>query len=611
MKKGRALAQRKPAPPKRAADAELLSLEDWQTPLTHFSRATGLMLALFDAGGVLRAGPFTGNPLGEALLQRGAWKKPRGMCIVAAQELTARCIAESKIVDTTLCDVLSAMAIPVRAKSGTVGAIVAGWMFTNFPEPVSTNRLALALEQSFPETWQLVRQVSPMSREKLALYADLLQMLADLFVKHRADTEEKFQLIDDLKGQQADLERAARVRDELFAVVSHELRTPLTPVLGWIPLIREALEEGRLEQVREGIDTIERNAQQESDLIEEMLDLSRILTGRIVFSPRYVAPAQIIAQAAPAAFSLLRDRGLGIHTEIGERMPTVWADPKRLLQMLANLISNAVKFTPDGGLITLGARAVNDSVEFFVADTGIGVKPESASVIFERFQQADSGTHRRYGGLGIGLSVVKSLAEMQGGAIRVESAGEDSGATFIITFPASDGVEASTPHHGAVAVPETNQPATPNRREFHLLVVDDATDTLDLLRRLLARAGYQVTIASTADAAIAAAHVHRPDVLVSDLGMPKVDGFELLRRLNEEFAPEPIPAIAVSGFTGQSERATAEESGFSAYITKPLDFAELVKAIDQVTCSPHGDHRAQTAAQPPGAAPVIPARHVG
>lgn len=584
MKKARRATRTKPESPLVAGLPEPLAVENWREMLAHFSRATGLTLALFDHAGALRIGPLTGTPLGEALVTAGTWREPDGLCFGAAREMTQRCISESTVTQSTLCDVLSAVAIPIRDKRGTLGAIAAGWVFTNFPEPVSTDRLARALGLGFPDTWQIVRQVLPMSADKLALYSDLLQMVADFSMKHRDEAEEKFRLIDDLKRQQGELEIAARSRDELFAVVSHELRTPLTPILGWIPIIREELENGRLDQVHEGLDTIERNARQETHLIDEMLDVSRILTGRIVFSPQRVVPAQIVAEAANAAHSLVHNRGLGIQTDLIENLPTVWTDPERLLQMLANLVSNGVKFTPDGGLITIGARPANDCVEFFVSDTGIGVKPEMAGLIFDRFQQADMGIGRRYGGLGIGLSVVKNLAEMQGGTVRVESSAEaNHGATFVIRFAASKGaasVDKSPPPRASSPQQQVTQDLKKTRSAFQVLVVDDVADTLDLMGRLLKRAGYQVTVASDADAALAAVRDNPPDAIVSDIGMPGCDGFELLHRLQAEVASEKAAAIAVSGFTGENDRAMALENGFTAYFTKPLDVTALLATLD-------------------------------
>lgn len=581
MKTARRAPRKKAEPPPAAEPAEPIAVENWREMLAHFSQATGLTLALFDQAGALRLGPFTANPLGEALVSAGAWREPDGVCFAAARAMTQRCIAEAAPGQSTLCEVLSTLAIPLRDSRGIIGAIAAGWVFTNFPDPVSTDRLARVLGLGFPETWQIVRQVSPMSADKLAIYADLLQMVIDFSLKHRQETEEKFRLIDDLKRHQSELEAAARSRDELFAVVSHELRTPLTPILGWVPIIREELERGRLEQVREGLDTIERNAQQEVQLIEQMLDVSRILTGRIVFTPEHLAPPQVVTAAALAAHSLVRERGLGIQTDLTENLPMVWADPQRLAQMLANLVANAVKFTPAGGLITIGARTAGGSVEFFVSDTGIGVKPEMAEMIFERFRQADSGIRRRYGGLGIGLSVVKNLAEMQGGSARVAEPVEGSGATFVITFQASEAPAvqvAPLPAPPSNPVPAVNLQET--RRDFQLLVVDDVPDTLQLMCRLLTRAGYQVAGASSASAALAAVRTRRPDAIVSDLGMPDCDGYQLVRQLQAEAAPARLPAIAVSGFTGETERAIARESGFEAYFTKPLDVKALLQTLD-------------------------------
>jgi signal transduction histidine kinase/ActR/RegA family two-component response regulator len=597
MKKARRATRKISEPPQAAGVSDSLPIESWRETLTHFSRATGLTLALFDPAGALRVGPLSANPLGEALAAGGAWREPDGVCFASAREVTQRCIAQSASAQTTICDVLTAVAIPIREPQRAVGAIAAGWVFTNFPEPVSTDRFARLLGLSFPETWQIVRQVSPMSTDKLALYADLLQMVADFFMKHRVETDEKFGLIDSLKEQQAELKRAARARDELFAVVSHELRTPLTPILGWLPIIREEIEQGHLEQVREGLDAIERNARQEVHLIDEMLDLSRILTGRIVFSPEPVVPASILAQAASAARSVLGARALGIHTDIEERLPAVWVDRQRLLQVLANLVSNAVKFTPDGGLITLGARAGAGVVEFFVADTGIGVAPEAAAVIFDRFQQADSGIQRRYGGLGIGLSVVKNLIDMQGGQVRVESPGNNNGAAFVITLPASEApaVPAVAPPPSPLLNPEALEVLKARRRAFKVLIVDDVADTLDLMQRLLARAGYQVATASSASGAVAAARSQPPDALISDISMPDGDGLELLRQLRAEASLGKLPAIAVSGFTGEAERGAARQSGFNAYFTKPLDVSALLKTLDHLLLSTKTRNLDQTA----------------
>jgi signal transduction histidine kinase/ActR/RegA family two-component response regulator len=576
---------------------EPLEIEIWRETLSYFARATGLTLALFDAAGAMRTGPLGANPLTEMLVRAGTWHEPDGLCFAAAREVTRRCVEKAAPAQTVLHGILAIVAVPLREKGQMLGAIAAGWVFTNFPEPISSDRFARTLGLSFPELWQIVRQVAPMTAEKLAHYADLLQMVADLFIKHRADTAEKFALIHDLQTQRAELERAGHARDRLFAVVSHELRTPLTPILGWMPIIREELAAGRIEPLREAFEAVERNARQEAHLIDEMLDLSRILTDRIVFAPEHVAPAVAVAETASLAQSLVRERTLAIRTDLTERLPTVWIDRKRLLQILGNLVSNAVKFTPDGGSITIGARAPASDVEFFVADTGIGVEAGSLELIFDRFQQADEGIARRFGGLGIGLSVVKSLVEMQGGRVRVESPGKNRGATFILTFPAAQNALLRSETSRALPLPLS--PASPGpgtsaaappppadmprwRGAFRVLLVDDNADTLQILRRLLVRAGYEIVIASSARDALAMAKGLKPDALVTDLGMPECDGLELLRQLRAEPGLASLPAIAASGFAGQTEQAAAHVAGFNAYFIKPLDIPLLIDTLDEL-----------------------------
>ncbi|MDQ6809331.1 MAG: response regulator [Verrucomicrobiota bacterium] len=215
---------------------------------------------------------------------------------------------------------------------------------------------------------------------------------------------------------------------------------------------------------------------------------------------------------------------------------------------------------------------------------GPGVNPEAAPFIFERFQQADGGIQRRYGGLGIGLSVVRNLFEMQGGRVRVESPGRDGGATFIVSLPAS-ATPMVLPAPPAVRdrpTPDELQAAKELRRSFRLLIVDDVQDTLHLMERVLARAGFDVATAASATAAIASAHSHAPDALISDLSMPDCDGLELLRQLRAEAGLTNLPAVAVSGFTGESERAAAIQSGFNAYFTKPLDVPQLLEPLDRL-----------------------------
>lgn len=563
-------------------------IESWQHTLGRFAEATGLTVVLYDSKGKLLVPSLSSNPLSALLISRGGWKQG-GLCRADGKKAALRCIQAGEIVQAKGCGGLSIAAVPVRTLEGVAAAVVAGWVFTNYPEPVSTDRFARELDMPFTELWQTVRQVAPVSSSKLLLYAELLAIIAQLFVDHHTDRSERSDLIAYLQTQQIELERAARARDEFLAVVSHELRTPLTPILGWIPLIREHLNQGQLDLVREGLDVIERNAQQETHLIDEMLDLSRILVDRIVFSPERVSVEEVVREISGVAHTFCGERRLNIATEIADQLPAVVVDRKRLLQSLANLVSNAVKFTPDGGRITIGARNGLGRVEFFVSDTGIGLNAKAVNLIFDRFKQAEAGITRRFGGLGIGLSVVRGLVEMQGGRAWVESPGEGLGSTFFLSFPAApEASEAVEVKPASAAVPELpsislKQSELRKRRgSSKLLIVDDVPDTLNLMRRMLERAGYQVTIASSAQAALKAAALSPPDVLLTDLGMPDCDGMELLARLRNQGSLRELPAIALTGFTGEGDRQKAVAAGFDAYFTKPLDLPALIMTLDRL-----------------------------
>ncbi|MGV3531250.1 MAG: ATP-binding protein [Chthoniobacteraceae bacterium] len=561
-------------------------VEGWQHTLDRFAVATGLTVVLYSSQGKLVVPPKASNPLSTLLLASGAWEKG-GRCHIDGRQAALQAVKSGDVVRVESLGTLSICAIPIRGTRRPIGAISAGWVFTNYPEPVSMDRFARELGMPFTELWQVVRQIPPVSEAKLLQYSELLAIISQLFVSHHLDRKERSSMVAHLQTQQSQLERAARARDEFLAVVSHELRTPLTPILGWLPLIKEHLNNGQLDLVREGLDVIERNALQETHLIDEMLDLSRILVDRIVFSPERVSVAEIVRETASVARVVTRDQQLSVGMELAERLPEIIVDRKRLLQSLANLVSNAVKFTPDGGRITVGARRSSDGVEFFVSDTGIGLAPKALELIFDRFKQAEAGFNRRFGGLGIGLSVVRGLVEMQGGRVWAESPGEGLGTTFFLAFPAAAGEPEPEPESRRT---EDDQRAAASlsgdeqrrlRGASKVLLVDDAPDTLNIMRRLLERAGFRVTIANNAHAAIEAATISPPDVLLTDLGMPDCDGMELLARLRKGSLRQ-LPAIALTGFTGESDRQNAEAAGFDAYFTKPLDIPVVLEALDRL-----------------------------
>ncbi|HEV2762433.1 MAG TPA: ATP-binding protein, partial [Pyrinomonadaceae bacterium] len=403
----------------------------------------------------------------------------------------------------------------------------------------------------------------------------------DITERKRAERERE-SLLENERRAREEAEAASRAKDDFLSILSHELRTPLTPILGWVSMLRGGVLRTNPESLDQALSTIERNARQELSIVDEMLDLSRILNNKVVLEREAVNPQDALAASFASARALIDKRDLRLESDIEEGLPPIYADAKRLQQVLSNLISNAVKFTPDGGTIKLGVRRASVSeVEFFVCDSGVGIRPEALPRIFDRFSQADTSTTRRYGGLGIGLSVVKGLVELHGGRVRAESDGEGCGANFVVTFPAmarpaeTAGGRARGLHSGELL----RRASTAGRR---VLVVDDSPDTLAVLKVMIESGGYEVETAESVEGALEAARKARPDVIVTDIGMPGRDGFELLKGARAEGALAPVPLIALSGFASASDREAALRAGFSAHLAKPVEQPALVRAIEEV-----------------------------
>ncbi|HEX5128197.1 MAG TPA: ATP-binding protein, partial [Usitatibacter sp.] len=378
-------------------------------------------------------------------------------------------------------------------------------------------------------------------------------------------------------------EMASRMKDEFLATLSHELRTPLNAILGWASMLRRP-ELGK-EQVQRGAEVIDRNARAQSRIIEDLLDMSAIMSGKVRLDVETVDLAAVahvgIETARPAADA----KGVKLEARVeGLAGAEVRGDPHRLQQVIWNLLTNAIKFTPRDGRVELRLARRDGTVELAVADTGEGIAPEFQALIFDRFRQVDASTTRRHGGLGLGLSIVKQLVELHGGSIRVESAGRGQGATFTVCLPDS-----------AEVVGETRQ----ERRErkvraldvvaedcqrldgIRVLVVDDDEDARDLARRLLEGCKAEVLTAGSTPEAMGALEGGSFDVLVSDIGMPGEDGYSLMRRVRE-LPPDrngDIPAMALTAYARGEDRVKAIRAGFHMHAAKPVDPAELIAAV--------------------------------
>ena len=375
-------------------------------------------------------------------------------------------------------------------------------------------------------------------------------------------------------------QRTARVKDEFLATLSHELRTPLNAILGWTQLLRSraAPEAAELERAME---IIERNARAQVRLIDDLLDLSRIMSGRFRLDVQQVSLVDIARSALDSIEPTAQTKGIRLESVLDPRSVVVSGDPARLQQVFWNLLSNAVKFTPRGGRIQVVLQRVNSHIEFSVSDTGIGIPAAFLPHVFERFSQKDSSTHREYGGLGLGLAICKQLVDLHGGSIQAKSMGEGQGATFVITLPLvmlGKEKDAGRVHPTAAELAELVP--VPRLDGVRALVVDDEADALELVKRVLENQGALVTSVRSGDDALRLLESSAPDVLISDIGMPGMDGYQFMRRMR---AAEPrerrMPALALTAFARPDDRKHAILAGYQAHLAKPFDMAELAIVV--------------------------------
>ena len=381
---------------------------------------------------------------------------------------------------------------------------------------------------------------------------------------------EREQLLTRETSARGKAEELNRMKDEFLAIVSHELRTPLNPILGWSQLLTS----GRLnpEQTAKGIAIIQRNAKLQAQLIEDLLDVSRILRGKIELNKVSLNLADTIDSAIATVELTARSKSISIIKDF-EADVVVSADAKRLQQIVWNLLSNAIKFTPEGGKITVRLDKIDSSARIQVIDTGQGIEPEFLPYVFDLFRQADSASTRNFGGLGLGLAIVRNLIELHNGSIEVESPGTNRGTTFTVELPLE-----FTKNEILGDSPSLNSSVPPKQlQNTKILAVDDEADSLSLLAFILEQEGAEVTTVISANEAVAVMSKSTFDLLISDLGMPEVDGYELIRQVRRMESPiATIPAIAPSAYAGEIDRQQAREAGFQKHIAKPLDLNEIV-----------------------------------
>ncbi|NEQ20239.1 MAG: GAF domain-containing protein [Microcoleus sp. SIO2G3] len=407
-------------------------------------------------------------------------------------------------------------------------------------------------------------EFSPLSEDERAFMLALAQQCAQAIARS--------QLYEAEQRARADAEAANRIKDEFLAVLSHELRSPLNPILGWTRLLRTRKFDEQA--TNRALETIERNATLQTKLIEDLLDVSRILRGKMVLNVSPVNLATTIESALETVQLAAEAKGIEIKTSLAPNVGLVLGDAARLQQVVWNLLSNAVKFTPSGGRVEVHVEQDAWCTQICVSDTGKGINPEFLPYVFERFRQEDGRTTRNFGGLGLGLAIVRHLVELHGGTVQAESRGEGQGATFRVKLPLTRiGKEPD--------FESESQVTTVNLNQLRILVVDDEVDVQELLVAILSEYGAQVSVAASAAAALTLLDQFKPDVLISDIGMPVVDGYMLMRQVRQ-LPPQQgglIQAIALTAYAGELNQQQALDAGFQRHVTKPIEPDELVKTI--------------------------------
>jgi signal transduction histidine kinase/ActR/RegA family two-component response regulator len=385
-------------------------------------------------------------------------------------------------------------------------------------------------------------------------------------------------------------EAASQLKDQFLMTVSHELRTPLTAITGWARMLVDGAVSERQKQA--ALRTIDRNAQAQARLIDDLLDVSRVMSGKLRLEVRMVPVEDVVRNAMDTVSPAAEAKGIHLESVVDRSAGRIPGDPERLQQIVWNLLSNAVKFTPSGGSVHVSATRSDGHVEIAVRDTGIGIGAEFLPHVFERFRQQDGGTTRRYGGLGLGLAIVRNLVELHGGSVSAHSDGENRGSLFTVRLPAAPAVPAAPePGPSAPAVPLTAGPGA--LRNVRVLLVDDDGAARELFRTVLEVAGATVMVAASAAEALAAFRRAPYDVMVSDIEMPDVDGYSLLQETlaiansrGDRFA-----AIAVTAYSRPEDEARSLAAGFHLHVSKPVDPGVLVAAVMMV-CQPDAPGRA-------------------
>jgi signal transduction histidine kinase/CheY-like chemotaxis protein len=549
-------------------DVTVFRLDRGRAALEKYAIVNHLTVQVYGADGCPVAGAVNRTPLFD-LFSRG---QGPGMFVRCARECLGQSDPGSPVVIEEQYG-LAVIGTPLVLAGEIVGAAVAGYALTTHLTYREVMRLARDYRLPFDEVWAVTRKELPESRSRLPLRGELLGILGNTLLSehYRSRQHEETSLR---------LAQAAEAKDRFLAVLSHELRTPLTAILGYAVLVRR----GKLGTAgtATALEVIERNARLQTELIEDLLDVSRIISGslRLNVTPTGLGPIveAAVANVRPGA----QAKGIRLDLVRDPRTAMVSADPVRLLQIVSNLLVNAVKFTPSGGTVEVRLERKGSEVQIVVHDTGAGIHREFLPYVFDRFRQEDTTETRSHDGLGLGLAIVRHLVELHNGSINAESPGGGQGATFTVSLPTLDVAEASVLEQGPPTAGSSEAlDDPPTLKGLRILLVDDDHDARDLFTRALQQYDARVRAVASARAALTALESWKPHVLVSDIAMPEESGYVLMQKIRR-LTPEhggTIPALALTAYAGADNVQLALSAGFQAHVAKPIQPVKLALAV--------------------------------
>lgn len=554
-------------------DQTFFDADVWYPALGKYAGVTHLTIALYDANAQLVCGPIHPTAIANLFEPSDYGSRFFADCV---QRCLGRAQTQPEVILSNRHGV-AAVAAPLVSYGEVMAVAVAGYHLLEFPQSITVERLAREAGLASARIWDVVRQEAPISRQRFVAQGELLRVLCEALLTEQRRIRQHLEL-------SARLQAADAAKDQFLAMVSHELRGPLNAMLGWARLLRtQSLKEPAREHA---LETIERNALAQARLIEDLLDISRIVAGRMQSERQPVALVPVVRRAIEGISPSAASKAIRLDPQLQDLSAPVAGDAAQLQQIVTNLLSNAVKFTPPGGEVSIRLIASDSEAELSVADSGEGINAEFLPHIFEPFRQQDSSRTRVHGGLGLGLTITRHLVALHGGSIRAESDGVGQGATFRIRLPlnAAPAAAAPGPDRSSPGVLRPADSLPDLLRHLHVLVVEDNDDARDLIQMILEEAGAEVTAVVSAEEALSALEQERPDVLVSDIGLPGEDGYALIRKVRMSGAERggDIPAIAVTAWASAADRDRATSAGYQVHIAKPFDATTLIETIRSV-----------------------------